>query len=255
VVGKARVGRFPAIVLSFPESKNTHFQGKTFLMPEGFHLLNLLGYAGAILFYGRFYLQWIVSERKGRSVVPVAFWYMSGAGSLLLLLYGVFYLNSPVGAMSHCFNSIIYARNLVHIWRADGKLSDRHSRLFHGAVACLVTAGSFLVLLTLLREFQATRDHAFQDQARNWMWIGVGVLGQGLFALRFLVQWIVTEIKQQSTIPPVFWYLSVAASLLLISSHAQRQEWLYAVGISTTLFVYLRNIYWVRHGAGASAQE
>jgi len=180
---------------------------------------------------------------------------MSGAGSVLLLLYGVFWLNSPVGALSHCFNSIIYARNLVHIWRADGRLSDRHSRLFHGAVGLLVATGVCLVALTLLREFQATRDQTFQDQARNWIWIGIGVSGQGLFALRFLVQWIVTEIKRESTIPPVFWYLSVAASLLLISSHVQRGEWLYAVGISTTLFVYLRNIYWVRRGAGASASE
>ncbi len=224
-------------------------------MPEGLYILNVLGYAGAVLFYGRFYLQWIVSERKGRSVVPVAFWYMSGIGSVLLLLYGALYLNSPVGTLSHCFNSIIYARNLVHIWRAGGKLSNRHSRLFHGAVALLVTSGIFLVALTLLREFQSTRDHALQEQARNWLWIGVGVLGQGLFALRFLVQWVVTEVKRQSTIPPVFWYLSVAASLLLISSHAQRQEWLYAIGISTTLFVYLRNIYWVRRGDPASTGE
>lgn len=224
-------------------------------MPEGVYLLNLLGYSGALLFYGRFYLQWIVSERHGRSVVPVAFWYMSGAGSVMLLLYGVFYLNSPVGALSHCFNSIIYARNLVHIWRSEGKLSDRYSRLFHGAVGLLVTAGIFLVGLTLFREFQVTRDHALHEQARNWFWIGVGVLGQGLFALRFLVQWVVTEIKRQSTIPSVFWYLSVAAALLLISSHAQRQEWLYTIGIFTTLFVYLRNIYWIRRNISTSSVE
>lgn len=224
-------------------------------MAYGLLLVQMLGYLGAVLFYGRFYLQWIVSERQGKSVVPVAFWYMSGAGSIFLLLYGGLYLNSPVGVLSHSFNSVIYARNLVHIWRAKDALSARQSRWFHSAVAMLVLFGLFMVLTTLFREFQATREHALQEQARNWIWIGVGVLGQGLFAMRFLVQWVVTELKQKSVIPGVFWYLSVAASLLLISSHVQRQEWLYAIGISTTVLVYLRNIYWVHRKPEAVGLE
>lgn len=224
-------------------------------MPDGLYILTLLGYAGAVLFYGRFYLQWLVSERQGKSVVPVAFWYLSMTGSVLLLLYGVFVLNSPVGALSHCFNSVIYARNLVHIWRAKGKLSDRHSRLFHGAVGLLVSTGIVMVGYTLLNEFHSTKDDTFNEQAVNWFWIAVGVFGQGLFALRFFIQWAVTEIRKESVIPSVFWYLSVAASLLMMSSHAQRHEWLYAVGIGTTLVVYLRNIYWIRRGAGVSPAE
>lgn len=224
-------------------------------MPEGLNFLTLLGYTGALLFYGRFYLQWFISERRGKSVIPVGFWYMSGAGSIMLLIYGVFWLNSPVGALSHCFNSVIYARNLVHIWRANGKLSERHSRLFHIAVGLLVMTGVTLVAYTLLNEFHATKDTAFREQAATWFWIAVGVMGQGLFALRFLIQWFVTELRQKSVIPSIFWYLSVAASLLLITSHVQRQEWLYAIGISTTLFVYLRNIYWVRRGASSTAVE
>lgn len=223
-------------------------------MPD-LHLLTLLGYTGALLFYGRFYLQWFISERRGQSVIPVGFWYMSGAGSVMLLIYGVFWLNSPVGALSHCFNSVIYARNLVHIWRSEGKLSDRHSRLFHIAVGLLVATGMILVGYTLLNEFHATKDAGFREQATTWFWIAVGVVGQGLFALRFLIQWMVTEIRRESVIPSVFWYISVVASLLLISSHVQRQEWLYAIGISTTLFVYLRNIYWIRRGAGAPGAE
>ncbi len=208
-------------------------------------LILWLGIIGGLLFYGRFYLQWIASELRGRSVVPVAFWYMSGVGSVFLLLYGVFYLNSPVGALSHCFNSVIYARNLVHIWRERGVLTPARSRLFHGGVAILVGAGVLLVTLTWLREYDVTRDAPASAQLRTWLWILIGVAGQGLFALRFLIQWAATEIKRKSVIPAVFWYLSVAASLLLMSSHFQRQEWLYAGGIACTLIVYLRNIYLV----------
>ncbi len=206
-------------------------------------LILLLGVIGGLLFYGRFYLQWVASELRGHSVVPIAFWYMSGVGSAFLLLYGVFYLNSPVGALSHCFNSIIYARNLVHIWRERGVLTPYRSRLFHGGVAILVGAGVLLAALTWLREYEATREATSSAQLRTWAWIVIGVAGQGLFALRFLIQWAATELKRKSVIPPAFWYLSVVASLLLMSSHIQRHEWLYAGGIACTMIVYLRNIY------------
>ncbi len=216
-------------------------------------LLQIAGMVGAVLFYGRFYLQWLASELRGRSIVPVAFWYMSGLGSLLLLIYGVFYLASPVGALSHCFNSVIYARNMVHIWRERGVLTPARSRWFHGAVALLVALGVMLVAYTWLREYHQTRDATVQEQARTWLWIGVGVLGQGLFALRFVIQWAATELRKKSVIPAIFWHISVIASVLLMSSHMQRQEWLYAVGISGTLIVYLRNIYLV-HRTGVSTQ-
>lgn len=224
-------------------------------MMEDKNSLVLLGYLGAVLFYGRFYLQWFVSERHGKSVIPVGFWYMSGAGSILLLLYGVFYLNSPVGALSHCFNSVIYARNLEHIWREQQKLTKQSAQIFHVMIAILVCLGMAMVLLTLVREYHNTLEKPLQQKAITWIWIGVGVMGQGLFALRFLIQWIVTEMKQQSIIPSIFWYISVVASLLLIASHAQRQEWLYAIGISTTLLVYLRNIYWIRRDGSRQPAE
>ena len=207
-------------------------------------LLQILGITGAVLFYGRFYIQWIASEIKGRSVVPVAFWYMSGVGSVSLLLYGVF-SGSPLGSLSHCFNTIIYSRNLVHIWREKGVLTPARSRWFHSAIAVVVLTGVVLVMYTWLHEYLNTQDAAFSDQARNWLWLAVGVFGQGLFALRFLIQWLVTEVNKKSTIPAAFWYISVVASILMMSSHFQRHEWLYVIGIGSTLFIYLRNIYMV----------
>jgi lipid-A-disaccharide synthase-like uncharacterized protein len=209
------------------------------------HLLPLLGYTGALLFYGRFYLQWFVSERQGKTVIPVGFWYMSGVGSLLLLLYGAFWLNSPVGTLSHCFNSLIYARNLVHIWQERGVLTPKRSFFFQGAVLVVISFGILLVFATWVSEYQNTRDESAAVQTLTWFWIGIGVAGQALFALRFLIQWAVTEIKRRSIVPASFWYLSLVASLLLMSSHIQRQEWIYGVGIATTMLVYLRNIYWI----------
>ena len=52
-------------------------------------LMLILGYTAQCLFAGRFAIQWAVSERKGRSVVPLAFWLLSLAGGILMLLYAL----------------------------------------------------------------------------------------------------------------------------------------------------------------------
>ena len=63
------------------------------------------------------------------------------------------------------------------------------------------------------------------------------------------VQWIATEAKRKSVVPPTFWHLSVAASLLQLACFVQRHEWVYAAGMVATLLVYLRNLWfiYVRH--------
>ena len=91
------------------------------------YLAGALGWAGAVIFFSRFYVQWIYSEIKKRSAMPVAFWYMSTAGSLMLFAFAVL-SSSPLGALGHCFNLVVYARNLIHIWREKGRLSRRLSR-------------------------------------------------------------------------------------------------------------------------------
>ena len=50
----------------------------------------VIGFAGQAMFFGRFLIQWIVSERRGESTVPPAFWWMSLAGGLIVLCYAIF---------------------------------------------------------------------------------------------------------------------------------------------------------------------
>ncbi len=209
---------------------------------------HVLGVSGAVIFFGRFYIQWFVSERAGRSVVPVVFWYMSGVGSVALLLYGVVFLHSPVAALSYGFNSVVYARNLVHIWNEKGTLTRRASLLFQGCVGLFLLVALAMVAWTWLHEYHQTHHETREVIVRTWFWIGVGAVGQSLFAARFAVQWLVTEVKKRSVIPPSFWYLSIVASLLLMSSYLQRQDWVNALGLMATLPVYARNIMLIRAG-------
>ena len=73
--------------------------------------LDLLGLAGQLVFSFRFITQWIESEKRGVSYIPVSFWYWSIAGSLILTLYWIF-KRSPVGIIANLPNTLIYFRNL-----------------------------------------------------------------------------------------------------------------------------------------------
>jgi lipid-A-disaccharide synthase-like uncharacterized protein len=70
-----------------------------------------VGFAGQALFSARFLVQWLASERRGRSVVPLAFWYFSVAGGVTLLAYAV-YRRDPVFIVGQLGGLAIYLRNL-----------------------------------------------------------------------------------------------------------------------------------------------
>ena len=74
----------------------------------------LLGFAGMGLFSSRFIVQWIQSERRRESVIPVSFWYLSIIGSLVTLAYAL-HRRDPVFVLMYLFNCGIYARNLFFI--------------------------------------------------------------------------------------------------------------------------------------------
>jgi lipid-A-disaccharide synthase-like uncharacterized protein len=77
----------------------------------------VVGFAGQIAFTGRFVLQWLYSEYKKRSVIPVSFWYLSIVGSTLLFAYAI-YRQDPVFIVGQAFGSIVYLRNLQLIARS-----------------------------------------------------------------------------------------------------------------------------------------
>jgi lipid-A-disaccharide synthase-like uncharacterized protein len=76
----------------------------------------ILGFSAQAMFSARFLVQWIASERAGKSVVPILFWYLSIMGSGLLLLYAI-YRRDPVFILGQSFGIFIYSRNLYLIYR------------------------------------------------------------------------------------------------------------------------------------------
>ena len=71
----------------------------------------VIGFIGQGLFSMRFIIQWIASERAGRSVIPFSFWIFSLGGSVLLLTYAI-YRKDPVFILGQAPNVLIYSRNI-----------------------------------------------------------------------------------------------------------------------------------------------
>lgn len=82
-----------------------------------FNLWTAVGMVGQCIFGSRFLVQWLASERKRRSVIPKAFWYLSIAGCLVLLSYAI-HRRDPVFIIGEVGGCGIYIRNLVLLKRA-----------------------------------------------------------------------------------------------------------------------------------------
>ena len=79
-------------------------------------LILVVGFAGQAMFFMRFFVQWLYSEKHKRSLIPTAFWYFSLGGSFLLMTYAIF-KKDPVFIVGQSTGFIIYTRNLILIRR------------------------------------------------------------------------------------------------------------------------------------------
>ncbi|HEY2081732.1 MAG TPA: lipid-A-disaccharide synthase N-terminal domain-containing protein [Verrucomicrobiae bacterium] len=78
---------------------------------------NMIGWIGQLVFFSRFFVQWYATEKKKQVVVPATFWWLSIAGSFLLLVFAVFYDKHYVVIFSYAFSWIPYTRNLIIHYR------------------------------------------------------------------------------------------------------------------------------------------
>jgi lipid-A-disaccharide synthase-like uncharacterized protein len=85
------------------------------------------------------------------------------------------------------------------------------------------------------------------------IWLAIGFLGQALFTMRFVVQWIKSERLRRSVVPKAFWYFSLAGGATLFAYAVHRGDPVFIVGQGLGIFIYLRNlwlIYRERRDAG-----
>ena len=110
----------------------------------------VIGWLGNALFFSRFFVQWYATEKLGRVVVPAAFWWLSLAGSLLLLAFGLFHVGDSVYIFAYAFTWIPYIRNLIIDRRhtqahcdcpSCGKICPPHSNFCYSCGTRLAATG------------------------------------------------------------------------------------------------------------------
>lgn len=79
----------------------------------------------------------------------------------------------------------------------------------------------------------------------EWIWLGIGFVGQSLFFMRFFVQWLQSERERRSVIPVAFWYFSMAGGVTLLAYAIYRRDPVFILGQSTGILIYARNLYFI----------
>lgn len=93
---------------------------------------------------------------------------------------------------------------------------------------------TFLQLMTWLHDVFVKQFDA---------WILLGFVAQGMFTMRFLVQWIASERAKRSVVPVAFWFFSLGGGFLLFVYAIQRQDPVFIAGQGLGLFIYIRNLW------------
>ena len=81
----------------------------------------------------------------------------------------------------------------------------------------------------------------------------VGYVAQGMFAMRFVVQWIASERAGRSVVPTAFWVFSIGGGVMLLGYAIYRRDPVFIIGQAFGVFVYLRNLQFVMRGGGQGA--
>ncbi len=86
------------------------------------------------------------------------------------------------------------------------------------------------------------------------VWLGIGFFGQGIFFMRWVVQWVASERSAQSRVPLAFWYMSLFGGLITLAYAIYRRDPVFIAGQSVGAIVYLRNLMLI-HRSGKISSE
>jgi lipid-A-disaccharide synthase-like uncharacterized protein len=85
------------------------------------------------------------------------------------------------------------------------------------------------------------------------LWLGIGFLGQAMFSMRFIVQWLQSERQKRSIIPVAFWYFSILGGVTLLAYAIYREDPVFILGQGAGLVIYARNLYFIWHERSQAA--
>ena len=209
------------------------------------HVALVIGLVSQLLFSSRIVLQWIQSERAKRVLVPALFWQISLISSFLMIIYGIL-RHDPVILGAQLISYVIYIRNLQLLGQWQ-KLSGWFR-----------VAAYVFPLATLVRFVLGDAHFSLQAMLDSRIPRGVlvlGSIGQTIFLLRFVYQWLYSERKGESVLPLGFWVVSLVGSVMILAYSVLRWDVVLFIGNVFGTVVYARNIVLLRREVRALRVE
>lgn len=192
-----------------------------------------VGFLAQLFFSARILIQWILSERAHRIVSPSAYWICSLAGSWLLFLYG--WLRDDF--------AIILGQLLsyyIYLWNLNLKgLYRRIPRL----VRIVLLATPVAVVMAIAGHAEQFVTNFLQNDDVPFRLLLFGTLGQAVFSLRFVYQWIYSFRHGESSLPTGFWVMSLVGSGMIICYGLLRLDPVLILGQSVGFGAYARNLF------------
>ena len=191
-----------------------------------------IGFAAQIMFSGRLFIQWFISEKNKKVLTPSVFWKLSLIASFFLFIYG--YLRNDFSIMlGQAMTYFIYIRNLQ--LQGEWKKLPKVLRIF------LYFFPVLIIIYSYNNNTYDIQKLLFNDAIPLWLLI-LGSSAQIIFNLRFLYQWIYSERMKESVLPLGFWFLSLVGSTMILVYAIIRRDPVLFVGNTMGILIYTRNI-------------
>lgn len=196
-------------------------------------MIYVIGFLAQVFFSARILLQWFLSERAKKVISPAIFWQLSIVGAYLLFVYG--WLRDDFAII---LGQII--SYYIYIWNLDKKHQWKKLPVI---IRTLLLLTPVVAILCMLKDAGIFVDQFFRNEKIPLWLLVYGSMGQIIFTLRFVYQWIYSKRKDESLLPIGFWVISLFGSLIIVSYAIYRSDPVLILGQSTGLIAYSRNIY------------
>ena len=195
-------------------------------------MLYILGFVSQVLFFTRTLLQWILSERARKVLSPTIYWVLSIVASYLFCIYGWF-RNDFAILLGQFISYYIYIWNLNEngVWN---KIPVVFKALLILTPICAVGF--------VLRNCNYFISNFLTNMNIPLWQVILGSLGQIIFTLRFVYQWIYSMRRNESLLPIGFWIISLTGSGIIVIYGLIRLDPILILGQSVGFIAYTRNI-------------
>ncbi len=192
----------------------------------------IIGFLAQALFSARILVQWVLSEKAKRVVSPTIFWVLSIIASYLLFIYG--WLRNDFAVM---LGQVI--SYYIYIWNLNEKGVWRRSNLL---LRLIIILTPIIGLSYILSDWDLFVQQCLNTPQISTFLVIYGSLGQVIFTLRFVYQFLYSKKHEQSILPAGFWTISLIGSTIIISYGILRLDPVLILGQSFGLAAYIRNL-------------